>query len=101
MTRADHALARGAEKRGAGDRQTMLNQEMVVSPERDRELVELDQALDTLARHDPRKARVVELRFFGGLSVEEVSEVLSVSKTTVEGDWRSARAWLSAQMSKE
>jgi RNA polymerase sigma-70 factor, ECF subfamily len=95
----NHALARGAEKRGAGDRQTMLNQEMVVSPERDRELVELDQALDTLARHDPRKARVVELRFFGGMSVEETAEVLKVSPQTVMRDWKLAKSWLAREMS--
>ena len=94
----NHALARGAEKRGAGDRQAMLNQEMVVSPERDRELVELDQALDTLARHDPRKARVVELRFFGGMSVEETAEVLELSPITIKREWSKARAWLYREM---
>jgi len=67
---------------------------------RARELIALDEALNALDEIDPRKARVIELRFFGGLSVEETAEVLKVSPDTVMRDWRLARAWLLAEMSR-
>jgi RNA polymerase sigma factor (TIGR02999 family) len=67
---------------------------MVAAPERDDEVVAIDQALEELAKFDPRKAQVVELRFFGGMSVAETAEVLKVSEQTVLRDWKLARAWL-------
>lgn len=91
----NHALARAAAKRGGGAARIALTGEMAATPESDFDPLVLDEALKSLARLDSRKARVVELRFFSGLSVEEVAEVLGVSRTTVEGDWRTARAWLS------
>ena len=71
-----------------------------VSPGRDDELIALDEALESLAKLDPRKARVIELRFFGGLSVEETAVVLKVSPDTVMRDWRLARSWLLVELSE-
>jgi RNA polymerase sigma-70 factor, ECF subfamily len=70
-----------------------------ISGDRARELIALEDALNALTEKDPRKARVVELRFFGGLSVEETAEVLGVSPETVMRDWKFARSWLQAQLS--
>jgi RNA polymerase sigma-70 factor (ECF subfamily) len=94
----DHARRRNP-KRGAGVQHISLDDTAVVGPGRDEDLVALDHALEGLARFDPRKARVVELRFFGGLSVEETAEVLKVSQITVMRDWSTARAWLYREMS--
>jgi RNA polymerase sigma factor (TIGR02999 family) len=71
-----------------------FDEAMIVAPETDPDLIELDDALSTLAAIDPRKAKVVELRFFGGLSVDETAEVLKVSPDTVMRDWRLAKVWL-------
>jgi len=81
-------------KRGGGVPHVSLEQVAVVGGGEDMDLVSLDRALDALARIDPRKMRIVEMRFFGGLSVEEAAEVLKVSTITVKRDWRAARAWL-------
>jgi RNA polymerase sigma factor (TIGR02999 family) len=89
----DAARARGAGKRG-GRGKLPLDERFFAAPERDRELTRLDDALHALAKEDPRKARVVELRFFGGLSVEETGEVLGTSVQTVRRDWNFAQAWL-------
>ena len=89
----DHARRHNL-KRGGGLEQVELEDTVVVGGDRGENLVALDDALQTLARMDTRKARVVELRFFGGLSVEETAEVLQVSTVTVMRDWSSARAWL-------
>jgi RNA polymerase sigma factor (sigma-70 family) len=70
----------------------------VASRTRDREIVAIDEALDALTQVDPRKAKVIELRFFGGLSVEETAEVLKISPQTVMRDWKMARAWLMAEI---
>ena len=78
-----------------------LEKDLVVSPERDTDLVALDEALERLAAVDPRKSRVVELRFFGGLSVEETAEVLDVSEKTVRREWQFAKAWLLHELSAE
>ena len=78
-----------------------LEEGLVVSPERDTDLVALDEALERLAAVDPRKSRVVELRFFGGLSVEETAEVLDVSEKTVRREWQFAKAWLLHELSAE
>jgi RNA polymerase sigma factor (TIGR02999 family) len=94
----DRARRRLAAKR-RGKRQVLdLDAALEVSMGRARELVELDDALKTLAQVDPRKAHVVELRFFGGLSVEETAEVVKVSADTVMRDWKVAKAWLLAEL---
>jgi RNA polymerase sigma factor (TIGR02999 family) len=81
-------------KRGAGVQHITLEQSAIVGAGQDADLVALDDALNALARIDPRKVQIVEMRFFGGLSVEETAEVLKVSSVTVKRDWRGARAWL-------
>jgi RNA polymerase sigma factor (TIGR02999 family) len=93
----DHARSRGYQKRGGGAQQVTLDDALVVSPEPalDRvDLVALDRALEALAAVDARKSRLIELRFFGGLSVEEAADVLHVSADTVKRDWRLAKLWL-------
>jgi len=90
----DHARARRAQKRGGDGRAVTLDEGLVVAGGPDRDLVSLDDALQALATFDERKARVVEMRFFGGLSVEETAEVLHVSSITVMREWKSAKAWL-------
>jgi RNA polymerase sigma-70 factor (ECF subfamily) len=93
----DHARARGYQKRGGGAQQVTLDDALVVSPEPalDRvDVVALDRALEALAAVDVRKSRLIELRFFGGLSVEEAADVLHVSTDTVKRDWRLAKLWL-------
>src|SRR5881409_924855 len=81
-------------KRGGGVQHVSLEEAAIVGGEQDADLVALDDAMNALARIDPRKVQVVEMRFFGGLSVEETAEVLRVSTVTVKRDWRAARAWL-------
>ena len=90
----DAARARHAGKRGGDTIKFQLNESIDASPERGRELIALDDAIEELSRVDPRKAQVVELRFFGGLSVEETAEVLGISTQRVLRDWKLARAWL-------
>ncbi|MGA3072438.1 MAG: sigma-70 family RNA polymerase sigma factor [Bryobacteraceae bacterium] len=81
-------------KRGGGVQHVSLDHAALVDSDQDADLVALDDAMNGLARIDPRKVQVVEMRFFGGLSVEETAEVLKVSPVTVKRDWRAARAWL-------
>ena len=81
-------------KRGGGAPHVSLEETAVVGGDQDADMVELDDAMNALARIDPRKVQVVEMRFFGGLSVEETAEVLKISPGTVKRDWRAARAWL-------
>jgi RNA polymerase sigma-70 factor (ECF subfamily) len=90
----DHARSRRYQKRGGGVATVTLDDSLVASPERGADLVALDDALDDLARVDARKSQVVELRFFGGLSVDETAEALNVSPETVLRDWRLAKVWL-------
>jgi len=90
----DHARRRGNQKRGGGVRKVALDEALAVSDERAAEVVALDEALARLAEIAPRQSRLVELRFFGGLSVEETAEVLGVSPGTVMRDWTFAKAWL-------
>jgi RNA polymerase sigma factor (TIGR02999 family) len=90
----DHARARGYHKRGGGVQRVTLNEELMASPEPALDVIDLDRALEALAAADPRKAQVIELRYFGGLSVEETAEVLHVSPDTVKRDWRLAKLWL-------
>ena len=96
----DYARARGYQKRGGGVPKVTLDEALMGPRERGHELIALDDALKTLAGVDPRKGKVVELRFFGGLSVEETAEVLKVSPDTVMRDWRLAKAWLAREMGK-
>ena len=95
----DHARSRNYRKRGGGAVNVALDDSLDMSRERGADLVALDDALETLARMDPRKGQVVELRFFGGLSVEETAEALSVSPETVLRDWRLAKVWLLREVS--
>jgi RNA polymerase sigma factor (TIGR02999 family) len=95
----DYARARGFAKRGGGERRVSLDEAMVVSDERAADVVALDEALNALAQFDERKSRMVELRFFGGLSIEETAEVLGVSPGTVMRDWTLAKAWLQREIS--
>jgi RNA polymerase sigma-70 factor (ECF subfamily) len=95
----DYARNRAYAKRGGGALQVSLDEELIVSDERTAEVVALDDALQNLARFDERKSRLVELRFFGGLSIEETAEVLGVSPGTVMRDWTLAKAWLRREMS--
>jgi len=96
----DRARRRSAAKRGANPDRVELDQAIDLSPERSRELIRLDDALNSLAAVDPRKARIVELRFFAGLDVKETAEVVGVSPETVMRDWKTARAWLSAELNR-
>jgi RNA polymerase sigma factor (TIGR02999 family) len=95
----DFVRARGYQKRGGGAAHVSLSEALEVSLERGTELIALDDALTALAALDPRAGRVVELRFFGGLSVEETAEVLKVSPKTVKRDWNWAKAWLARELS--
>jgi RNA polymerase sigma factor (TIGR02999 family) len=98
----DRARAKGMGKRGGGALHVNLEDvpELALGS-RSREIVAVDEALDTLAQIDPRKAKVVELRFFGGLSVEETAEVLKISPQSVMRDWKMARAWLLSELAQE
>jgi len=90
----DHARSRNCTKRGTGVAHVPLDDASVVSHERAAELIALDDALKSLAKIDERKSRIVTLRFFGGLSVEETAEVMQVSPITINREWRAAKAWL-------
>jgi RNA polymerase sigma factor (TIGR02999 family) len=96
----DHARGKAAEKRGGGWRPVTFADSALGGREFDLDqMLVLDEALNGLSHHDPRQAQVVELRFFGGLKVSEVAEVLGISKRTAEGLWTHARAWLLREMS--
>ena len=94
----DHARAKHAQKRGGEGARVTFDEALVVTDEPRVNFVALDDALEALAKFDERKSRVVELRFFGGLSVEETASVLNVSADTVMRDWRLAKAWLQGKM---
>lgn len=96
----DFARSRNYTKRGGGAPKISLEEAAVVPYERGADLVELDDAMNALAELDARQSRVVELRFFGGLSLEEIAEVLKVSVGTVRRDWSMARAWLHRELSR-
>jgi RNA polymerase sigma factor (TIGR02999 family) len=96
----DFARSRGFQKRGGGGVPVSFDEVAHVCSEPNLNLVALDDALEALAAVDSRKGKIVELRFFGGLSIEETAEVLGVSRETVVRDWRLARAWLLREMSK-
>jgi RNA polymerase sigma factor (TIGR02999 family) len=96
----DRARARGAAKRGGGGRQVSLDEVAAVSPERDANILALNEALERLAAFDQRKLRIVELRYFGGLSVEETAEVMSLAPITIKREWLKAKAWLYSELNK-
>jgi RNA polymerase sigma factor (TIGR02999 family) len=96
----DHARKHQSDKRGAGAQKVPLDDATVESQRKARELIALDEALSDLAIMDARQSRVVELRFFGGLTVEETAEVLEISPITVKRDWRTAKAWLRGAITK-
>jgi len=94
----DHARKRGAAKRGAGAPRLTLDEEVALPQVREVDLVALDDALNRLAGLDPNQSRIVELRFFGGLSIQEASIVLGCSPATVKREWSTARLWLQREM---
>jgi RNA polymerase sigma-70 factor (ECF subfamily) len=94
----DYARSRNYQKRGAGVRPVALEEDLDCSPERSADLVALDDSLTALAEIDPRKSRVVELKFFGGLTMDEVAGVLGISKPTALRDWKLAKSWLQREM---
>jgi RNA polymerase sigma factor (TIGR02999 family) len=96
----DRARARRSQKRGGAARPVSFDEELVVAGSPARDLVSLDDALTALAAEDERKAKVVEMRFFGGLSVEETAVVLGVSPQTVLRDWRLSKTWLLREMKR-
>jgi RNA polymerase sigma factor (TIGR02999 family) len=95
----DFARSRASAKKGGGTQYVSLSEAMTISPERGEDLIALDHALESLSELDSRKSRIVELRFFGGLSVEETAEVLKISARTVMRDWGLAQAWLYRELS--
>jgi RNA polymerase sigma-70 factor (ECF subfamily) len=97
----DHAKRKRRVKRGGGMKRIELDEAAALSPQRDEDLLAIDEALDKLAHIDERQATIVELRFFGGMTVEEVAQVLGVSKRTVESEWTMVRAWLRRELAKD
>jgi RNA polymerase sigma-70 factor (ECF subfamily) len=94
----DHARGRLRVKRGGAVKVLLLNEELTFSPEHSEELVRLDEALERLSKLDARQSQIVELRFFGGLSIEEAAEFLGVSPKTVKRDWAVAKVWLHREL---
>jgi len=97
----DHARGKARDKRGGGWHRMALDEQLMVSRHSDADVLAVDEAIDKLAKLDPRQARIVELRFFGGLTVEEVAELLGVSKRTVENEWKIIRAWMRRELAEE
>lgn len=96
----DHARSHASVKRGGGARNLELDEALVVSRQKAAEVVALDEALKQLALIDPRQSTIVELRFFGGLTVEEAAEVLHLSPVTIKREWSTAKAWLYHELAK-
>jgi RNA polymerase sigma factor (TIGR02999 family) len=96
----DHARAHAADKRGSGERAVSLDEVVVMVGAPDVDLLALDEVLTRLAAIDPQQSRVVELRFFGGLTIEETAEVMDISPATVGREWTLAKAWLYAELSR-
>lgn len=94
----DHARAKGRQKRGGGLQRLDLYEDAAVAPAPDTDILGLNEAIEKLGKLDKRLARVVELRYFGGLTVSEVAEALEVSVATIESDWRMTRAWLRREL---
>lgn len=95
----DHARAHHAAKRGSGGIKVTLDEGLVAAEQRDVNVIALDGALNKLSEIDPQQSRIVELRFFAGLSIEDTAEVLKISPATVKRDWAMAKAWLYGEMS--
>ena len=95
----NHARAKNADKRGGGGQRLVLDENAIASHDKGLDVLDLHEALERLAKIDERKHRVVELRFFGGLTVPEVADVMQLSVTTIESEWRAARAWLATALS--
>ena len=96
----DYARSRAAGKRGA-DLRVELDAALVLSPERNADIIALDEALNTLMKMDEQQGQIVEMRFFGGLSIEEIAEVLGISRSTVKREWNVAKAWLLREMRRD
>lgn len=96
----DHARGHLRDKRGGGERLVPIDEVLVFAPEQSQELVRLDQAVERLTEIDPRQGKIVELRFFGGLTVEQTADVLGISPKTVKRDWSMAKAWLHGELKK-
>jgi RNA polymerase sigma factor (TIGR02999 family) len=96
----DHARAAGSAKRSGGQHRISLESAIVYSPEQSRDMLALDEALGRLEQRDARQCRIVEMRFFAGLSLDETAEALGISARTVKRDWSMARAWLHAELSE-
>ncbi|WP_417737571.1 sigma-70 family RNA polymerase sigma factor [Rosistilla oblonga] len=97
----DHARGKNRHKRGGQSRRIPLSDDMRVTKQKDEDVLAIEDALAKLATLDPRQAQIVELRFYGGLTVEEVANVLGVSKRTVEAEWTMLRAWLRRELGGE
>ncbi|TAM82095.1 MAG: sigma-70 family RNA polymerase sigma factor [Acidobacteria bacterium] len=97
----DHARSRGYQKRGGGNLRVQFEEASGIAWSPDPDLLQLDEALNRLSALDPRKGSVIEMRFFGGLSVEETAEALKISPETVMRDWKLARAWLYRELSAD
>src|SRR6185295_7198425 len=97
----DHARTKKRAKRGGSDIRISFTEAALKTPDRDLDIVALDEALERLAQIDEQQSRIVELRFFSGLTVEETAEVLSISTATVKRDWSMAKAWLHREISGE
>jgi RNA polymerase sigma factor (TIGR02999 family) len=97
----DYARRHGAAKRGANMPKVTLEDAMVASRRKDMDVIALDDALTDLGKIDPRQSRVVELRYFAGLSLEEISQVMEIAPATVQRDWTAARAWLHREMRRK
>jgi RNA polymerase sigma factor (TIGR02999 family) len=97
----DHARGHDRAKRGGGRQRVRLDDDIATADERDLDLLAVDEALEKLARVYPRQAQIVELRFFGGLALKEIAELLKVSPRTVDGDWSVARAWLRRELRED
>ncbi len=95
------ARDRTAQKRGAGARHIELDDAVVLTPEKSKELIALDEALEELATFDPHKSRIVELRYFCGLTIEETAEALGIAPITVSVHWRLAKAWLAREITSQ
>jgi RNA polymerase sigma factor (TIGR02999 family) len=97
----DHARKHQSLKRGGGALKVTLDEAALVTETRSQELLDLDEALERLAAQDARKGQIVELRYFGGLTVEETAEFLKLSQRTVEREWTAAKAWLYRELSEK
>jgi RNA polymerase sigma factor (TIGR02999 family) len=95
----DHARSHLYAKRGGGAQKLTLDEAIATPQERELDLVALDDALTTLAQVDPQQSRIIELRFFGGLTIEETAEAIGISPATVKRDWNMAKAWLYGELS--